>query len=152
MTELTRRSVLGLGAGMVVCAGIGLPLRAALATPEKLQAAIMEYTGGVAPANGGMTLSMPEIAENGGVVPMEVSVDSAMADGDYVESVLVAAEGNPVPVVGTFNFSRMSGDPSFSTRIRLAQSQKIVAVAKMSDGSFRMAETVTKVTIGGCGG
>ena len=75
-----------------------------------------------------------------------------MTDDNYVQSVLILADGNPEPGVATFNFSPLSGEASATTRIRLAKTQNVVAVAKMSDGSVFMDKKLVKVTIGGCGG
>ena len=117
--------------------------------PAKL---LQEITGGAAPAEGKVTLKMPEIAENGATVPMEVSVDSPMTDKDYCESVTIIATKNPNVYVCTFKFTPDSGKAWVSTRIRLAQTQEVWAVAKMSDGKFHIGKTTVKVTIGGCGG
>ena len=92
-----------------------------------------------------MTIGAPEIAENGNTVPIDVSADNAAA-------IMVLAAGNPNPGVVTFEFSELSGSRAASTRIRLAKTQDIIAVARMEDGSFAMAKRPIKVTIGGCGG
>jgi len=97
-------------------------------------------------------LDLPEIAENGNTVPMTVSVESPMTEQSYVTDVLVLADGNPNAGVATFHFSPASGVAEANTRIRLASTQNIIAVAKMNDGSFYMASKPVKVTIGGCGG
>src|SRR3546814_14432826 len=94
----------------------------------------------------------PEIAENGNTVPISVSVDSEMTEASYVESVTLLADGNPNPAVATFHFTPMSGEASATTRMRLAKTQNVVAVAKLSDGSVFMDKKLVKVTIGGCGG
>ncbi|MGB1511620.1 MAG: thiosulfate oxidation carrier protein SoxY, partial [Paracoccaceae bacterium] len=67
-------------------------------------------------------------------------------------SIMILAAGNPVPAVATFNFGPMSAARSGSTRIRLAKTQDVIAVAKMEDGSFQTTQATVKVTIGGCGG
>lgn len=113
---------------------------------------VKEFTGGASVGEGKISLTTPEIAENGNTVPIAVEVDSPMTSDDYVQSVMILADGNPNPEVVTFNFTSMSGVAAAKTRIRLAKTQNIVAVAKMSDGSFQMASNQVKVTIGGCGG
>ncbi len=95
---------------------------------------------------------MPEIAENGNTVPLSVSVDAPMAADNYVSEILVVADGNPNPGVATFRFSPLSGKAEASTRIRLATTQNIIAVAKTSKGEFFTNQKLVKVTIGGCGG
>ncbi|MCB1460677.1 MAG: thiosulfate oxidation carrier protein SoxY, partial [Nitratireductor sp.] len=78
--------------------------------------------------------------------------DSPMTAESYVESVVLYADGNPSPAVATFHFTPMSGEASATTRMRLAKTQNVVAVAKMNDGSVFMDTKQVKVTIGGCGG
>ncbi len=149
---LTRREALGLGAGAAVFLATGLKLDPAAASAEEAMKMAMEFAGGKEPAAGKVTLSAPEIAENGNTVPISVTVDSPMTADDYVESVIIVAAGNPNPGVATFNFSPMSGVAKASTRMRLAKTQKVTAVAKMSTGAVFMDSREVKVTIGGCGG
>ena len=85
-------------------------------------------------------------------MPISVSVDSPMTDDSYVESVMILAEGNPNPDVATFHFTPASGVARASTRMRLAKTQNVIAVAKMNDGSVFTDTRNVKVTIGGCGG
>ena len=102
--------------------------------------------------SGKIKLDVPEIAENGLVVPVNVDVESPMTDSDYVKAVHVFADGNPLPGVVTYKFTPACGKASASTRMRLAQTQNIVCVAEMSNGSLYMTKANVKVTIGGCGG
>lgn len=137
--ELTRRQTLIVGLG--AAAATMLPLRAMAALEDDIAA----FTGGAEVGEGGITLNAPEIAENGNTVPIEVSAPGAV-------SIAVYAAGNPVPAVATFNFGPLAASQSASTRIRLAKTQDVVAVAKMADGSFVQTSQTVKVTIGGCGG
>ena len=137
--NLTRRSALVMGAGAFVA--FCLPLRASAAGEE----AIAAFTGGADMADSGVTLTAPEIAENGNTVPIEVSAPGAT-------EIMVLALGNPTPNVGTFKFGPLAASQTASTRIRLAGTQEVVAIAKMSDGTFAKASSAVKVTIGGCGG
>ena len=137
--ELTRRHTLALG--LAASAAMVLPFRANAAVDEK----IAEFTGGAAAGEGGIDLTAPEIAENGNTVPISVDAPGAV-------SIMVVAAGNPNPDVGTFNFGPLAGSQSASTRIRLAGTQDVIAVAKMADGSFVQTARTVKVTIGGCGG
>ncbi|MGB0845053.1 MAG: thiosulfate oxidation carrier protein SoxY, partial [Alphaproteobacteria bacterium] len=107
--------------------------------------AIAAFTGGADVGEGGLTLTAPEIAENGNTVPVSVDAPGAA-------SIMVLATGNPTPGVAQFNFGPLAAAQSASTRIRLAGTQDVVAVAKMADGSFVRAASTVKVTIGGCGG
>lgn len=139
--KMTRRDMFALAAGLAAVGLIRLP---AQASQEDVEAAIKEFAGGM-PQMGGVEIGAPEIAENGNTVPIEVFADGAT-------QIMVLAAGNPRPGVGTFNFTAASAEPRASTRIRLAKTQDIVAVAKMADGSTKMARREVKVTIGGCGG
>ena len=139
--SFSRRDTLALGAGAVALTV--LPLRAAAApTAEEV---IAGFPGGADIGEGGVTLSAPEIAENGNTVPVGFDAPGATA-------VLIIAAGNPNPNVATFNFGELAGSQSASTRIRLAGTQDVMAIAKMADGSFKKASQTVKVTIGGCGG
>jgi sulfur-oxidizing protein SoxY len=148
--DTSRRRVLAVGAlGGIVAA---LAPRLAAAKPEDVAAAIKKLYGDKAITAGKVKLEMPQIAENGNVVPMTVSVDSPMTDGDYIKAVHVFAEGNPIPTVATFYFTPMSAKAVCSTRIRMATTQNVVAVAETSKGEIFTGKTEVKVTIGGCGG
>lgn len=148
-----RRSLLlGLGAGGLAVVGMTLMPRAVLADAKSTAAAIKEHIGDAATQEGRISLELPQIAENGNTVPIAFEVDSPMSEQDYVKSVHIFAEENPQPNVATFHFTPRSGKARASTRMRLAKTQNVVAVAEMSDGSVYMAKTEVKVTIGGCGG
>jgi sulfur-oxidizing protein SoxY len=95
-------------------------------------------------------LSMPASFANGYRVPMTLTVDSPMTDADHVRVVHVLAPGNPIVPVAEFHFTPQSGAAVISTRVRLAQSQTVLAVADMSDDSLLMARTWVKVDINGC--
>jgi sulfur-oxidizing protein SoxY len=138
--ELTRRGMIALGAGAAAIA-----LMPALPAHAAVDDAIQAFTGGAAVGEGGITLTTPEIAENGNTVPVSVSAPGAV-------SIMLLAAGNPNPDVGTFNFGPLAASQSASTRIRLASTQDVIAIAKMADGIFVQARNEVKVTIGGCGG
>jgi sulfur-oxidizing protein SoxY len=149
MTRFNRRQAMTIGAGALAAVAIGAgPAQAA----NDFQDLINKFTGGKKAAEGKIKLDLPEIAENGNTVPMTVTVESPMSEQSYVSEVLVVADGNPRGGVATFRFSPASGVAEANTRIRLAATQNITAVAKMNDGSFFTATKQVKVTIGGCGG
>lgn len=137
--EFTRRETMAIGAGAALAAVLPGVVSATV------QANVEEFTGGADVGTGGVTLTAPEIAENGNTVPIEVSAPGAV-------EILVLALGNPTPPVARFQFGPLAGDQSASTRIRLAGTQDVIAVAKMADGSFVQDTKTVKVTIGGCGG
>jgi sulfur-oxidizing protein SoxY len=149
--DLSRRQALVLSAGAAAFVATGLRAGPGFADAAAAQKRIMEFTGGKAPEAGKITLIAPEIAENGNSVQVSVSVESAMTEGDMVDAVLIVAEDNPNPGVATFHFTALSGAAATTTRMRLAKTQKVIAVARMSDGSVFMDAKEVKVTIGGCG-
>jgi sulfur-oxidizing protein SoxY len=150
--KLTRRDALALtaGAAAFAVAGPGLPL--AFAAEGDFDSEVAKFAAGADIQEGAITLDAPEIAENGNTVPISVSIDSPMTADAYVQDVIILADGNPNPGVATFRFSPMSGEAAATTRMRLAKTQNVAAVARMSDGSVYMAKKEVKVTIGGCGG
>ncbi len=99
-----------------------------------------------------VAIELPEIAENGNTVPYSVTVESPMTDADFVKSVHILSSGNPSPTIATFHFTAMSGTAKVSSRMRLAKTQDIYAVAELSNGSMLIGKRTVKVTIGGCGG
>ena len=141
-----------LGQTVAVTAAIAIGPSVAIAKPEDVTAEIKKLFGDKPITAGRIKLDLPTIAENGLVVPLNFKVDSPMTDADYVKSVHFWADGNPNPQVASFNFTPMSPRAEAQIRIRLAQTQNIVAVAEMSDGKLFTAKQEVKVTIGGCGG
>ena len=150
-SNFNRRQALALGAGVMTLAALGVSSGPALAKNDA-EEAIKKFTGGKTPVQGKIKLDLPEIAENGNTVPMTVTVESPMTEQSHVTDVLIVADENPRSGVVTFHFSPASGVAEANTRIRLAATQNVLAVAKMNDGSFFMASKQVKVTIGGCGG
>ena len=153
MTEnhTTRRDFLAL-TGAAAAAGT-VPLitvRPAAATPATLAAAIRAVVGTAVVHPGKVRLEIPPLVENGNTVPMTVSVSSPMTADDHVKSIHVFNEKNPQPNIGNFYLGPQAGRAQISTRIRLADSQKIVAIAKLSDGSFWSATVEVVVTLAAC--
>ena len=108
--------------------------------------------GDAKPADGKVSLQLPEIAENGNTVPFTVTADSPMTAADHVKALHVFATGNPRAHVVSLYFTPDSGKATVTSRMRLGKTQDVVAVAEMSDGKFYMGKRQVKVTIGGCGG
>ena len=138
--KLSRRQALVAGFGGVATATLSNPLFAAT-----VQEMTDSFTGGAAPGAGGITLTAPEIAENGNTVPVQVEAPGAVA-------IMLLAAGNPTPAVCTFTFGPAAGRQMAATRIRLAKTQDVIALAKMADGWVVQTAATVKVTIGGCGG
>jgi sulfur-oxidizing protein SoxY len=147
-----RRLLIAAGQGGAVVATMTLLPGRLRAEFPSVDEAIKAVTGDASPAEGRIVLTLPQIAENGNTVPIEISVDSAMSDSDYVKSVHIFADGNPNPNVATYHFTPANGEAHLATRIRLAKTQNIIAIAEMSNGDLYMAKSEIKVTIGGCGG
>jgi sulfur-oxidizing protein SoxY len=148
--QSTRRGFLGLAGGAAVLGAVPVTLRPAEATPASMAAAIRNVVGEAAVRPGKVKLDVPPLVENGNTVPMTVSVASPMTPDDHVKSIHVFNEKNPQPNLGNFYLGPNCGRAQVSTRIRLADSQKIVAIAKLSDGSFWSATADVVVTLAAC--
>jgi sulfur-oxidizing protein SoxY len=147
----TRRQFLGLAGGAAVLGAVPIvTLRPAEATPATLAAAIRTVVGTAVVRTGKVKLDVPPLVENGNTVPMTVSVSSPMTAEDHVKSIHVFNEKNPQPNIGNFYLGPQSGRAQISTRIRLADSQKIVAIARLSDDSFWSVSADVVVTLAAC--
>lgn len=139
--------------GLALAGALFAPLlpRLAPADPTAMQAALQKILGARTATPGRIKLDLPLIADNGNAVALGISVDSKMTDAEHVTTVHVLADGNPAPEVASFYFSPANRKAEVATRIRLARSQNIVAVAEFNDGSVASARSEVRVTIGGCG-
>jgi sulfur-oxidizing protein SoxY len=145
-SSTTRRQLLADGAGL----GIWLLVRPAVAAPDELAAVIQAYTGGAVLKVGRIQLEIAPLVDNGNTVPVTVTVDSPMTAADHVTAIAIFNERNPQREVVKFSLNERAGRASVSTRIRLATSQKLVAMARMSDGSFWSHTVDVIVTIAAC--
>jgi len=134
----TRRKLFWLATGAVLTP---FSVGTVFAAPD-VSDAIAEFTRGNTSAEGDMQLEVPEIADNGGAVPVHVSVEGA-------RRIAILADANPNPEVAEFSFGSHAV-PEVTVRIRLAESQNVIAVAEMADGTFREARQWVIVTVGGC--
>jgi sulfur-oxidizing protein SoxY len=147
----TRRRFLGLAGGAALCGTIPIvTVRPAEATPAMLASAIRNVVGEAPVRTGKVKLDVPPLVENGNTVPMTVSVTSPMTADDHVKSIHVFNEKNPQPNIGNFYIGPSAGRAQVSARIRLADSQKIVAIAQLSDGSFWSTSIDVVVTLAAC--
>ena len=147
----TRRRFLGLAGGAALCGTVPIvTLRRAEATPAMLASAIRNVVGEADVHTGKVKLDIPPLVENGNTVPLTVSVASPMTADDYVKTIHVFNEKNPQPNIGNFYLGPHSGRAQVSTRIRLADSQKVVAIAQLSDGSFWSTSVDVVVTLAAC--
>src|ERR1700716_1198534 len=147
----TRRQFLGLAGGAAVFGAVPIvTLRPSEATSATLAAAIKNVVGAAEVRTGKVKLDVPPLVENGNTVPMTVSVSNPMTSNDYVKSIHVFNEKNPQPNIGNFYLGPRAGRAQVSTRIRLADSQKIVAIARLSDGTFWSVSVDVVVTLAAC--
>lgn len=146
---MKRRDFLAIsGAGMAAAA---LPVQAQQLLPaHDIEALIRGVAGDAAVRRARIRIALPQLAENGNSVPLDITVDSLMTEADHVRSVHVFAERNPRPLVAAFHFGTSAGRAQVSTRIRLAGTQRVVAIALMSDGSCWRDETEVVVTSAAC--
>lgn len=149
--KTTRRKFLRL-TGQAALTGMVpiVSLRPLTATPATLAAAIRNVVGEAPVHTGKVKLDIPPLVENGNTVPITVSIESAMTADDFVSSIHVFNEKNPQPNIGSFHIGPYAGRAQISTRIRLADSQKVVAIARLSDGSFWSASADVVVTLAAC--
>jgi sulfur-oxidizing protein SoxY len=152
MTVATRRQILI--SALALIGGTGMSLLLAIkptwATPAMMRAAIRKVIGEAPLRKGKVRLDLPPLIENGNTVPMTVSVDSPMTEADYVKAVHVFNEKNPQPNVLSIRLGPRAGKAAISSRIRLADSQTVTAIAEMSDGSFWSDEADVVVTLAAC--
>ena len=147
----TRRRFLGLAGSAAIGGAVPIvTVRPAEATPAMLATAIRNVVGEAELHTGKVKLDIPPLVENGNTVPMTVSVASPMTPDDHVKSIHVFNEKNPQPNIGNFYLGAQAGRAQVSTRIRLADSQKVVAVARLSDGSFWSTSVDVVVTLAAC--
>lgn len=127
-----------------------LPLGPAAATPEAMADAIRKVLGTATPTEGRVTLDVPPLVENGSTVPLTVAVESPMTEADHVKAIHVFNEKNPQPNVFTARLGPRTGKAIVGTRIKLGDSQRIIAIAETSDGRFWSAGADVIVTLAAC--
>jgi sulfur-oxidizing protein SoxY len=150
MILATRRDILRTGAATGAALATLLLVRPVLAKPADMQAAIRAFTGTAPISNGKVELVLPALVENGNSVPLTVNVAHWMEPNDYVKTIAIFNEKNPQPNVAIFHLTPRAGRATVSTRIRLGDSQKITAIAQLSDGSFWSDDAEVIVTLPAC--
>jgi sulfur-oxidizing protein SoxY len=103
------------------------------------------------PAEGKITLELPEIAENGNFVPVTITIESPMTADDYVKTIYLLSTSNPIARVATFHLTPLNGLARVQSRMRLSKTQDVIVLAELSNGTMEIATLLVKVTIGGCG-
>jgi sulfur-oxidizing protein SoxY len=142
----TRRQFLAAAGGV----GLALAVRPAKATPASMKQAIRQIVGEAAVKPGKIKLDLPPLVENGNSVAMGVTVDSPMTAKDHVKAIHVFTEKNPQPNVISVELGPRAGKADIQTRVRLADTQSVVAICEMSDGSFWSDTVDVIITLGAC--
>ena len=151
LEQTSRRRFLGLAGSTAVLGAIPIvTVQPVEATPAMLATAIRNVVGEAVVRTGKIKLDVPPLVENGNTVPMTVSVSNPVTSDDYVKSIHVFNEKNPQPNVGNFYLGPRAGRAQISTRIRLADTQKVVAIARLSDDTFWSASVDVVVTLAAC--
>jgi sulfur-oxidizing protein SoxY len=145
-SALPRRCLLLAGAALMAGLGPG----AARATPEAMAAAVAAFTGGARVHAGKVKLDIAPLVENGNAVPVTITVDSPMTPAEHVLALALFNERNPQPEVIRVRLGPQAGRAQLSTRIRLATTQRLLALAQLSDGSFWSGEVEVIVTLAAC--
>lgn len=140
---MKRRDALAAGAGLAMLALV----RPASATPSEMAAAINTFTGGAKPQTGKVTFDIAQLIDNGNAVPVTISVDSPV---ENVKAIAIFTERNPQTEVAVFTLTPRSGKAEVSTRIRLATSQRLMAVTRMSDGGYWSHQVEVIVALAAC--
>jgi sulfur-oxidizing protein SoxY len=150
---LDRRDfVLGTSAAALVAALIGNgPAANAAARSAEFDAALAALLKGASPKDGGIDMDLPETVENGDYVPVALAVDSPMTPQSHVTAIHLLSTQNPRAHVATFRFTPLSGEARVTSRMRLAKTQEVVAIAELGDGTFLMSTRLVDVKVGGCG-
>lgn len=150
LPSATRRRILKAVAALTVGASAVQIIRPTGATPAAMQAAIRTVVGENQINRGKVTLDIPPLVENGNTVACSVAVDSPMTAADYVRAIHIFNEKNPQPNVIGVHLGPRAGRAKVSTRIRLADTQRVIAIAELSDGSFWSDSVDVVITLGAC--
>ena len=142
-----RRFISGL-AGLA--SALLLRARGARAQPDPFAPLILQVTGGAPVRLGRVTVDTPRLADNGHSVPLKVSVESPLTAADHVRSITLLSEKNPRPLMATFYLGQQAGRAEVATRVRLATTQRMLAIAQLSDGSYWAGSAEVEVTESAC--
>jgi sulfur-oxidizing protein SoxY len=147
MKKIARRRFVSMLAGL---AATQLLARAARAQSDTLAPLILKITGGAPVRPGRVTVDTPRLADNGHSVPLKVSVESPMTAADHVRAITLLSERNPRPVMATFHLGPKAGRAEVATRVRLNGTQRVLAIAQLSDGSYWSGSAEVEVTESAC--
>ncbi len=156
ITVLSRRAFVAAAAAgaclPTVLAHAGAPSSSALERSALFEDDLKTLLAGATPVEGKITLELPELADNGNFVPVTIFVESPMTAADYVKTIHLLSTSNPVARIASFHLSPINGVARVQSRMRLAKTQDVIALAEMSNGTIAIATALVKVTIGGCAG
>ena len=142
----TRRQFLAAAGGV----GFALAVRPAEATPASMKQAVRQVVGEAPVKRGKIKLDLPPLVENGNSVAMSVTVESPMTAKDYVKAIHVVTEKNPQPNIISVQLGPRAGKAEIQTRVRLADTQSVLAICELSDGSFWSDTVDVIITLGAC--
>ena len=143
-----RRRIVALLAGLAATSL--LPFRVARAQADPFAALLKQVTGGATVRPGRVKVDTPRLADNGHSVPLTVSVESPMTAADHVRSITLLSERNPRPIMATYHLGPKAGRAAVATRVRLNGTQRVLAVARLSDGSYWSGTAEVEVTESAC--
>jgi sulfur-oxidizing protein SoxY len=148
-----RRDVLlGAGAAVLVAAALrAVPEARAGKRSAQFDASLKALLGDAEPVSSGIELDLPDAVENGDYVPLSISVESPMTEESHVKAIHLLSTANPRADAASYHFTLLSGKARVTSRMRLAMTQEVIAIAEMSDGKFLMSARNVDVKIGGCG-
>ena len=146
----SRRNFLIAAGGLAGGIGLGSAAGGAHATPDEMQAAIRQVTGQAPVRRGRVKLDMPPLIDNSNSVSLSVTVESPMTPADHVKAIHVFTEKNPLPNVVSVFLGPRAGRASIATRVRIADTQTVTAIAEFSDGSFWSGAASVVVTLSAC--
>ena len=146
----SRRLFLIAAGGLAGGIGLGSTAGVAHASPEEMQAAIRKVTGPAPVRRGRVKLDMPPLIDNSNSVSLSVAVESPMTPADHVKAIHVFTEKNPLPNVVSVFLGPRAGRASIGTRVRIADTQTVTAIAELSDGSFWSGSASVVVTLSAC--
>ena len=152
MKRGTRRKFLAAAGGLAAAAALPsiATAQSTRTPPNNMPEVIRRLVGSAQINKGKVKLGLPPLVENGHMVPLTVSVESPMTEAAHVKAIHVFTEKNPLPEVASFHLGARAGRARVATRIRLADTQTVVAIAELSDGSFWSDSTHVIVTLAAC--
>ncbi len=148
----SRRQFLMAAGGLAVAAALPSPVAAQLGRtpPNNMPEVISRLVGAAQIKQGRVKLGLPPLVENGHLVPLTVSVESPLTEADHVKAIHVFTDKNPLPEVISFSLGPRAGRAQVGTRVRLADTETVIAIAQMSDGSFWSDSAHVVVTTAAC--